>query len=108
MKLPAVSGIDAVRAFRKAAYEFRHADPVPNHKELAKVSLRSFSMAVWKLVLRVRSSAPTRRRAEARRQSRSFGPTNSEKVSHDFRILTPGANPKRLSSKLPPTVTLSE
>jgi len=52
MKLPVVSGSEAVKAFRKVGYEFdeqhgshiilRHAAPphrrlsVPNHKELAK------------------------------------------------------------------------
>ena len=57
MKLPVVAGSDAVRAFRKAGYEsddqhgshiiLRHADPphrrlsVPNHKELAKGTLRA-------------------------------------------------------------------
>ena len=57
MKLPVVSGSDAIRAFRKAGYEFdvqhgshiilRHADPphrrlsVPSHKELAKGTLRT-------------------------------------------------------------------
>lgn len=57
MKLPVVSGRDAVNAFRKAGYEFdeqhgshiilRHANPphrrlsVPNHKELAKGTLRT-------------------------------------------------------------------
>ncbi len=57
MKLPVVSGSDAVRAFRKAGYEFdeqhgshiivRHVDPphrrlsIPNHKELAKGTLRT-------------------------------------------------------------------
>lgn len=56
MKLPVVSGSDAVKAFRKVGYEFdeqhgshiilRHADPphrrlsVPDHKELAKGTLR--------------------------------------------------------------------
>jgi len=51
MKLPVVSGSEAVKAFREVGYEFdeqhgshmilRHADPphrrlsVPNHKELA-------------------------------------------------------------------------
>jgi predicted RNA binding protein YcfA (HicA-like mRNA interferase family) len=57
MKLPVVSGNDAVRAFRKIGYEFdvqhgshiilRHSSPpyrrlsVPNHKELAKGTLRA-------------------------------------------------------------------
>src|SRR5208283_5183174 len=57
MKLPVVSGSDAVKAFRKMGYEFdeqhgshiilRHSDPphrrlsVPNHKELAKGTLRA-------------------------------------------------------------------
>jgi predicted RNA binding protein YcfA (HicA-like mRNA interferase family) len=57
MKLPVVSGSDAVKAFRKAGYEFdgqhgshiilRHANSphrrlsVPNHKELAKGTLRA-------------------------------------------------------------------
>lgn len=57
MKLPAVSGSDTVRAFRQTGYEFdhqhgshiilRHTDPpyrrltVPNHKELAKGTLRA-------------------------------------------------------------------
>lgn len=57
MKLPIVSGLDAVRAFRKAGYELdeqhgshmilRRGDPphkrlsVPNHKELAKGTLRA-------------------------------------------------------------------
>jgi len=57
MKLPVLSGSDAVRAFRKIGYEFdeqhgshmilRHAIPpyrrlsVPNHKELAKGTLRA-------------------------------------------------------------------
>jgi predicted RNA binding protein YcfA (HicA-like mRNA interferase family) len=57
MKLPVVSGSDAVRAFRKIGYEFddqhgshvilRRVDPpyrrlsVPNHKELAKETLRA-------------------------------------------------------------------
>lgn len=57
MKLPVVSGGDAVKAFQKAGYEFdeqhgshiivRHAAPphrrlsVPNHKELAKGTLRT-------------------------------------------------------------------
>ena len=56
MKLPVVSGSDAVRAFRKLGYEFdeqhgshiivRRTDPphrrlsVPNHRELAKGTLR--------------------------------------------------------------------
>ena len=56
MKLPVVSGSDAVRAFRKVGYEFdqqhgshiivRHVEPphrrlsIPNHKELAKGTLR--------------------------------------------------------------------
>jgi predicted RNA binding protein YcfA (HicA-like mRNA interferase family) len=57
MKLPVVSGSEAVRAFRRIGYELdeqhgshmilRHADPphrrlsVPNHKELAKGTLRA-------------------------------------------------------------------
>jgi len=57
MKLPVVSGGDAVRAFGKVGYErdaqhgshiiLRHADPphrrlsVPNHEELAKGTLRA-------------------------------------------------------------------
>lgn len=57
MKLPVVSGSEAVGAFRRLGYEFdeqhgshmilRHADPpnrrlsVPNHKELAKGTLRA-------------------------------------------------------------------
>jgi predicted RNA binding protein YcfA (HicA-like mRNA interferase family) len=57
MKLPVVSGSEAVRAFRRIGYAFdeqhgshmllRHADPprrrlsVPNHNELAKVTLRA-------------------------------------------------------------------
>ena len=57
MKLPVVSGSEAVKASRKVGYEFdeqhgshmilRHADPphrrlsVPNHKELAKGTLRT-------------------------------------------------------------------
>ena len=57
MKLPVISGSDAVRAFRKIGYEFddqhgshiilRRADPphrrlsVPNHTELAKGTLRA-------------------------------------------------------------------
>ena len=57
MKLPVVSGNGAVRVFRKAGYEFdvqhgshmilRHGSPpyrrlsVPNHKELAKGTLRA-------------------------------------------------------------------
>jgi predicted RNA binding protein YcfA (HicA-like mRNA interferase family) len=57
MRLPVVSGSDAVRAFQKFGYEFdvqhgshmilRHSDPphrrlsVPNHKELAKGTLRA-------------------------------------------------------------------
>jgi len=57
MKLPVISGSDAVKAFRKIGYEFdeqhgshiilRHASPpyrrlsVPNHKELAKGTLRT-------------------------------------------------------------------
>lgn len=56
MKLPVVSGAEAVRAFRKIGYEFdeqqgshmilRQASPphrrlsVPNHKELAKGTVR--------------------------------------------------------------------
>jgi len=57
MKLPVVSGNEAVKAFRKLGYDFdeqhgshiilRHANPphrrlsVPNHKELAKGTLRT-------------------------------------------------------------------
>jgi predicted RNA binding protein YcfA (HicA-like mRNA interferase family) len=57
MKLPVVSGSEAVKAFRKAGYELdeqhgshiilRRNDPphrrlsVPNHKELAKGTLRA-------------------------------------------------------------------
>ena len=57
MKLPVVSGIEAVQAFRKVGYEFdeqhgshiiiRHSDlphrrlSVPNHKELGKGTLRT-------------------------------------------------------------------
>ena len=57
MKLPVVSGSEAVKAFRKVGYEFdeqhgshiilRHSSPphrrlsVPNHKELAKGTLRT-------------------------------------------------------------------
>ena len=57
MKLPLVSGSEAVRAFRRVGYDFdeqhgshmilRHADTphrrlsVPNHKELAKGTLRA-------------------------------------------------------------------
>ena len=57
MKLPVVSGSEAVRAFGKVGYEFdeqhgshmilRHSHPphrrlsVPNHKELAKGTLRA-------------------------------------------------------------------
>ena len=57
MKLPVVSGSEAVIAFQKAGFEFdiqhgshiilRRADPphrrlsVPNHKELAKGTLRT-------------------------------------------------------------------
>ena len=57
MKLPVVSGGEAVKAFRKLGYEFdeqhgshmilRHAAPphrrlsIPNHKELAKGTLRA-------------------------------------------------------------------
>ena len=57
MKLPVVSGGDAVRAFRKVGYEFdqqhgshiivRHVETphrrlsIPNHKELAKSALRA-------------------------------------------------------------------
>jgi predicted RNA binding protein YcfA (HicA-like mRNA interferase family) len=57
VKLPIVSGIDAVRALRKTGYELdeqhgshmilRRGDPphrrlsVPNHKELAKGTLRA-------------------------------------------------------------------
>jgi hypothetical protein len=56
MKLPVVSGGDAVRAFRKVGYELdeqhgshmivRRSDPphrrlsIPNHRELAKGTLR--------------------------------------------------------------------
>jgi predicted RNA binding protein YcfA (HicA-like mRNA interferase family) len=57
MKLPVVSGADAIRALRRAGYEvdvqhgshviLRNVDPphrrlsVPNHKELAKGTLRA-------------------------------------------------------------------
>ena len=57
MKLPVVSGSEAVRAFRRIGYQLdeqhgshmilRHNDPphrrlsVPNHKELAKGTLRA-------------------------------------------------------------------
>jgi len=57
MKLPVVSGSEAVKAFRKVGYEsdeqhgshiiLRHVTPphrrlsVPNHKELAKGTLRA-------------------------------------------------------------------
>jgi predicted RNA binding protein YcfA (HicA-like mRNA interferase family) len=57
VKLPVISGSDAVRAFRRVGYELdeqhgshiivRHVDPphrrlsVPNHKELAKGTLRT-------------------------------------------------------------------
>ena len=57
MKLPVVAGSEAVKAFRKIGYEFdeqqgshiilRHTNPphrrlsVPNHKELAKGTLRA-------------------------------------------------------------------
>ena len=57
MKLPVVSGVEAVKAFRKLGYEFdaqhgshiilRNANPphrrlsVPNHRELAKGTLRA-------------------------------------------------------------------
>ena len=57
MKLPVVSGLDAVRALRRIGYEIdvqegshmilRHHQPpyrrvsVPNHKELAKGTLRA-------------------------------------------------------------------
>ena len=57
MKLPVVSGANAVKAFRKLGYDLdiqhgshmilRHASPpfrrlsVPNHKELAKGTLRA-------------------------------------------------------------------
>jgi len=57
MKLPAVSGAETVKALRKLGYEFdeqhgshiilRHAAPphrrlsIPNHKELAKGTLRA-------------------------------------------------------------------
>jgi predicted RNA binding protein YcfA (HicA-like mRNA interferase family) len=57
MKLPVISGSEAVKAFRKVRYEFddqhgshmilQRADPphrclsVPNHKELAKGTLRT-------------------------------------------------------------------
>jgi predicted RNA binding protein YcfA (HicA-like mRNA interferase family) len=56
VKLPVISGSDAVRAFKRVGYEFdeqhgshiivRHVDPphrrlsIPNHKELAKGTLR--------------------------------------------------------------------
>jgi predicted RNA binding protein YcfA (HicA-like mRNA interferase family) len=57
VKLPVISGSDAVRAFRKVGYELdeqhgshiivRHVEPphrrlsIPNHKELAKGTLRA-------------------------------------------------------------------
>jgi predicted RNA binding protein YcfA (HicA-like mRNA interferase family) len=57
MKLPEVSGSEAIKAFRKIGYEIdeqhgshvilRHAEPphrrlsVPNHKDLAKGTLRA-------------------------------------------------------------------
>ena len=57
MKLPVVSGAEAVKALRKIGYEFdeqegshiilRHREPphrrlsIPNHKELAKGTLRA-------------------------------------------------------------------
>ena len=57
MKLPVISGSDAVRAFRRVGYELdeqhgshiivRHVEPphrrlsIPNHNELAKGTLRS-------------------------------------------------------------------
>ena len=57
MKLPVISGSEAVAAFRKTGYEFddqhgshiilRRVDPphrrlsIPNHKELAKGTLRA-------------------------------------------------------------------
>ena len=57
MKLPVVSGTEAVKAFRKVGYEFddqegshillRHTAPphrrlsIPNHRELAKGTLRA-------------------------------------------------------------------
>jgi predicted RNA binding protein YcfA (HicA-like mRNA interferase family) len=57
MKLPVISGSEAVQAFRKAGHDFddqhgshiilRRADPphrrlsIPNHKELAKGTLRA-------------------------------------------------------------------
>lgn len=57
MKLPVISGSDAVRAFRRVGYELdeqhgshiivRHVEPphrrlsIPNHKELAKGTLRT-------------------------------------------------------------------
>lgn len=57
MKLPVISGADAVKAFRRIGYEFdqqegshiiiRHHLPphrrlsIPNHKELAKGTLRA-------------------------------------------------------------------
>jgi predicted RNA binding protein YcfA (HicA-like mRNA interferase family) len=57
MKLPVISGGEAIRAFRSVGYDFdyqhgshiilRRADPphrrlsVPNHKELAKGTLRA-------------------------------------------------------------------
>ena len=57
MRLPVVSGADAVKAFQKAGYQFddqhgshmilRRSDPphrrlsIPNHKELAKGTLRA-------------------------------------------------------------------
>jgi predicted RNA binding protein YcfA (HicA-like mRNA interferase family) len=63
MKLPVVSGVEAVKAFRKFEYEFdaqhgshiilRHANPphrrlsVPNHRELAKGTLRGANPRGW-------------------------------------------------------------
>lgn len=57
MKLPVISGADAIKALRKIGYEFdeqegrhvivRHRQPpyrrlsIPNHKELAKGTLRA-------------------------------------------------------------------
>ncbi len=43
-KLPVCSGADAVRAFRKMRYEVDHQTrrlTVPNHRELAKDTLRA-------------------------------------------------------------------
>ena len=73
MKLPVVSGSEAARAFRKLGYEFdeqhgshmilRHAEPphrrlsVPNHKELAKGTLRTLIREAGLTVGRVREGS---------------------------------------------------